>query len=480
MDFYVIYPLVHKNKTMIFKEDTICAVATAMIDAGIGIIRISGPRAIEFADKLYIDVKGNHSLNDFKTHTIHYGFICDEEGKKVDEVMVSIMKAPKSYTREDVVEINSHGGRLVMETILNLLVNIGCRIAEPGEFTKRAFLNGRIDLTRAEAVMDLIHAQNEFSMKNSEIQLSGELFNKIDSIRKEIIYELAFIESAIDDPENYDLDGYDERLSEKNNDWLSKIEKLISNSNEGIIRKDGINTVIIGKPNAGKSSLLNKLAGEERAIVTDIEGTTRDIIEENIRLGDIILHVIDTAGIRDTDDVIEQIGVERAVKSAETADLILYIVDSTDDHLSEDERIKDIVNKKHVIVLLNKNDISDSISISEEDIHNMYGSNISVIKTSMIDETGIDELKKIISDMFFDGAINPKEEVYVTNLRQREALIQSKLSLEKVRSSIEACMSEDFYSIDLMNAYSYLGEIIGQEVDEDLVEEIFSKFCMGK
>ena len=465
---------------MIFKEDTICAIATSMMDAGIGIIRVSGENAIDYVDKLYTNPKGNHCLKSYETHTINYGFIVDEDENKIDEVMISIMKAPKSYTREDVVEINSHGGRLIMETIINLLIKGGCRIAEPGEFTKRAFLNGRIDLTKAEAVMDLIHAKNEFSMKNSELQLSGELYKKIDSIRKEVLYEMAFIESAIDDPENYDLDGYSERLSEKNSSWLLQIEKLIKNSDEGMIRKDGIKTVIIGKPNAGKSSLLNKLAGEERAIVTDIEGTTRDIIEESINLGNIILHVIDTAGIRDTEGKIEQIGVEKAVKSADTADLILYIIDSTDDELSSDERIKNIIASNNVIVLLNKNDISDSINITAEDIHNMYGNNIQVIKTSMIDDDGIEELKKVISDMFLNGAIVPKEEIYVTNLRQKEALVHVEESLKKVSLSIEDGMSEDFYSIDLMNAYSYLGEIIGQEVDEDLVEEIFSKFCMGK
>ena len=465
---------------MIFKDDTICAIATSMMDAGIGIIRVSGENAIDYVDKLYVNPSGKHTLKKYETHTINYGFIVDEKENKIDEVMVSIMKGPKSYTREDVVEINSHGGRLIMENIINLLINTGCRIAEPGEFTKRAFLNGRIDLTKAEAIMDLIHAKNEFSMKNSELQLSGELFNKIDSIRKEVLYEMAFIESAIDDPENYDLDGYPERLNEKNNSWLSKIQKLIKNSDEGMIRKDGIKTVIIGKPNAGKSSLLNKLAGEERAIVTDIEGTTRDIIEESINLGNIILHVIDTAGIRDTEDKIEQIGVEKAVKSADTADLILYIIDSTDDEISNDDRIKNIIDNNHVIVLLNKNDKSDSINITAEDIHKIYGDDIQVVKTSMVDEDGIEELKKIISDMFLHGDILPKEEMYVTNLRQKEALIHVEESLKKVQISIEEEMSEDFFSIDLMNAYTYLGEIIGQEVDEDLVEEIFSKFCMGK
>ena len=465
---------------MFFKEDTICAIATAMIDAGIGIIRVSGDKAIEIANKLYTNAKGNHCLKEYQSHTINYGFIVDDEDNRIDEVMISVMKAPRSYTMEDVVEINSHGGRLIMESILNLLIKNGCRMAEPGEFTKRAFLNGRIDLTRAEAVMDLIHAQNEFSMKNSEMQLGGILFKKIEALRKEIIYEMAFIESAIDDPENYDLTGYDERLSEKNNDWIKRLELLINTSNEGIIRKDGIKTVIIGKPNAGKSSLLNKLAGEEKAIVTDIEGTTRDIIEETIRLDDIILRVLDTAGIRDTDDKVEKIGVERALKSAENADLILYIIDSTDKSFSDDDRITDLIKKNHVIVLLNKNDISDSISILEKDIHNIYGLDIPVIKTSMVSDTGINELKKIITDMFFNGNIAPKEEVYITNIRQKEALINSLESLKKVKGSIEACMSEDFYSIDLMNAYAFLGEIIGQEVDEDLVEEIFTKFCMGK
>jgi tRNA modification GTPase len=465
---------------MFYKEDTICAIATAMIDAGIGIIRVSGENSIDIVSKLYIDAKGNFSLKDYQSHTINYGFIVDGNKTKVDEVMVSIMKAPRTYTREDVVEINTHGGRVVMETIINLLISNGCRLAEPGEFTKRAFLNGRIDLTRAEAVMDLISAQNSFAVKNSELQLDGALFNKIDSLRKEILYEMAFIESAIDDPENYDLTGYDERLSKKNSEWLTKLDSLINSSDEGVIRKDGIKTVIIGKPNAGKSSLLNKLAGEEKAIVTEIEGTTRDVIEETIRLGDFVLRVMDTAGIRDTEDKVEKIGVERAVKYAKDADLILYIIDSTDKTVSEDERIKDIINKKHVIVLLNKNDISDSISILENDIHNIYGSSIPVIKTSMVDETGIEELKKIITDMFFNGSITPKEEIYITNLRHKEALINAFDSLKKVESSIMDCMSEDFYSIDLMNAYSFLGEIIGQEVDEDLVEEIFSKFCMGK
>ncbi|WP_022761800.1 tRNA uridine-5-carboxymethylaminomethyl(34) synthesis GTPase MnmE [Butyrivibrio sp. AD3002] len=465
---------------MFFKEDTICAIATAMIDAGIGIIRISGEKALSIASKLYVDAKGNHSLLNKDSHTISYGFIVDENENKVDEVMVSLMKAPKSYTKEDVVEINSHGGRLIMESILNLLIKNGCRLAEPGEFTKRAFLNGRIDLTRAEAVMDLIHAQNEFSMKNSERQLGGILFNKIEEIRKEILYEMAYIESAIDDPENYDLTGYDERLKEKNEDWISRLNYLIGTSEEGIIRKEGIKTVIIGKPNAGKSSLLNKLAGEEKAIVTDIEGTTRDIIEETIRLDDIILRVLDTAGIRDTDDKVEKIGVERAVQSAQSADLILYIIDSTDDEISNDERISEIISNNHAIVLLNKNDISDRISILENDIHKIYGNDIPVIKTSMVDDTGIEDLKKIITDMFFNGNIAPKEEIYITNIRQKEALLNTCDSLKKVQSSIEAAMSEDFYSIDLMNAYSFLGEIIGQEVDDDLVEEIFSKFCMGK
>ncbi len=465
---------------MFYKEDTICAIATAMIDAGIGIIRVSGEKSIDIVSKLYIDAKGDFSLNNYQSHTINYGFIVDENKNKIDEVMVSVMKAPRTYTREDVVEINTHGGRIIMETIINLLISNGCRLAEPGEFTKRAFLNGRIDLTRAEAVMDLISAQNAFAMKNSELQLDGALFKRIDSLRKEILYEMAFIESAIDDPENYDLTGYDERLSEKNHDWISKLDSLINSSEEGIIRKDGIKTVIIGKPNAGKSSLLNKLAGEEKAIVTEIEGTTRDIIEETIRLGDFVLRVMDTAGIRDTEDKVEKIGVERAVKYAQNADLILYIIDSTDKTVSEDKRIKDIINKKHVIVLLNKNDMSDSISILEKDIHNIYGFEIPVIKTSMVEETGIEELKRIITDMFFNGSITPKEEVYVTNLRQKEALINAYDSLKKVEASINAMMSEDFYSIDLMNAYAFLGEIIGQEVDEDLVEEIFSKFCMGK
>jgi len=464
-----------------FESDTICAIATAMSDAGIGIIRVSGPDAISICDKVYINAAHKHTLRDHKSHTIKFGYLCDLQENILDEIMISVMKAPHTYTKEDVVEVNTHGGKFIMNKALELLLSAGCRIAEPGEFTKRAFLNGRIDLTKAEAVMDIISAQNEFALKSSEKQLSGFLFDEIADLRKKLIYEMAFIESALDDPENYDLDGYGERLTKVIDSVSTKLNSLISSADEGIIRKDGISTVIIGKPNSGKSSLLNNLAGQERAIVTDIAGTTRDIIEETIKIDDIVLHVIDTAGIRNTDDVIEKIGVDKAKTYAKDAELIIYIIDSTSDLNEDDFEILDLIKDKKTIVLLNKSDL-DSDIINEEILYNKYNldKNIPIIRTSMLNNDGIDNLKKSISDLFFNGDIAPKEELYITNLRHKDALINSLESLKLVQDSIDNGMSEDFYAVDLMNAYTFLGNIIGAEVGEDLVEEIFSKFCMGK
>jgi tRNA modification GTPase len=467
----------------IFSGDTICAIATAMSDAGIGIIRISGPEALSICDKIYVSSKKEHNLFSHKPNTITYGFIVDGESI-VDEVMISYMKAPHSYTREDVIEINSHGGMLVMNQILNLLLDKGCRIAEPGEFTKRAFLNGRIDLTKAEAIMDIISAQNNFALESSRSQLQGKISEKVRSFRESILYQMAYIESALDDPENYDLDGYSEELREKVVSISDSIGDLIDTADEGKIRKDGIKTVIVGRPNAGKSSLLNALTGDERAIVTDIAGTTRDIIEETVRLGDIVLHVIDTAGIRNTDDIIEKIGVDRAKEKVGEADLVLYILDSTSEICEEDKEIISLCKGRKTIVLLNKNDLSDNIKITDDIVRMLFSETsdeyLPIIKTSMLKGNGLEELKQAVTDLFLHGDIVPKQEIYITNIRHKNLLKQAKDYLSNVINSIDNEMSEDFYTVDLTGAYAALGEIIGEEVGDDLANEIFSKFCMGK
>lgn len=471
-----------------FKNDTICAIATAMSDAGIGIIRVSGSKALEICDKIYCSAKMEHNLKDHKPNTIVYGYIYDDskdsENKIVDEVMISYMKAPHSYTREDVIEINSHGGMLVMNQILLLLLEKGCRLAEPGEFTKRAFLNGRIDLTKAEAIMDVISAQNNFALESSRSQLQGKMYDKIKSYREKILYQMAFIESALDDPENYDLTGFPEKLRSTITPLIADIEKLLETADEGLIRKEGIKTVIVGKPNAGKSSLLNMLTGNERAIVTDIAGTTRDVIEETVRLGDIILHVIDTAGIRNTEDVIEKIGVDKAKSKVQEADLVLYIMDSTSEIDDEDKEIISLCKDKKTIVLLNKDDLIENIKVTDDKILDMFSEvanlNVPVIKTSMLNGNGLEELKESVTNLFLNGDIVPKQEIYITNLRHKDLLKQSLDSLKLVIDSIDKNLSEDFYTVDLTESYAKLGEIIGEEVGDDLVEEIFSKFCMGK
>ena len=467
-----------------FNDDTICAVATAMSDAGIGIIRVSGKEALTICDKIYVSPKKEHTLLTHKPNTIKYGYICNDQGDIVDEVMISFMKGPHSYTREDVIEINSHGGMLVMNEILSLLLSKGCRLAEPGEFTKRAFLSGRIDLTKAEAVMDIIGAQNKFALDSSRAQLQGSIYKEVKALREDILYQMAYIESAIDDPESYDLTGYSDKLKEKVTAMSEKIRKLLKTADEGKIRKDGIKTVIIGKPNAGKSSLLNALSGNERAIVTDIAGTTRDVIEETVRLDDIILNLIDTAGIRDTEDLIEKIGVDKAKEKVEEADLCLYIIDSTSEIDDEDKQISSLCADKKTIVILNKNDLTGDIKISKDILPMQFSGSESldfpVITTSLLNGEGIEELKRAITELFLGGEIAPKQEIYITNLRHKELLSKTVESLALVIDSIEKDLSEDFYTVDLTNAYVYLGEIIGEEIGDDLAEEIFSKFCMGK
>lgn len=459
------------------QTDTIAAIATALSDSGIGIIRISGEDAIEIGNRVYKSKNGCHSLKDYGSHTIHYGFIADGEDT-LDEVMVAVMKAPRTYTREDTVEINCHGGVMIMQKILETVLKNGARLAEPGEFTKRAFLNGRIDLTRAEAVMDLIHSRNEYAMKASMNQLSGSLSSCIEKMREEILYEIAFIESALDDPEHISTEGYPERLLPKTENLIEKCENLIKTADDGKLLKEGIKTVILGKPNAGKSSLLNILVGEEKAIVTDVAGTTRDVLEENIRLQGISLRIIDTAGIRSTSDTVEQIGVERAKKSAAEADLILYVVDSSVPLDESDDEIMELIQNKKCILLLNKTDLSSVVN--ENDLKERAGEGITIIRTSTRENTGIQEFEQVLKRMFFSGELKFNEEVIITSMRHKEALQETRESLIQVKKSLEDGMPEDFYSIDLMSAYSSLGRILGKEVEDDLVNEIFSKFCMGK
>ena len=456
------------------QNDTIAAIATGMTNSGIGIIRMSGNQAIEIADQVFRS-KSGQKVSEMQSHTIHYGFIFDQD-EMIDEIMLLIMKAPQSFTTEDTIEIDCHGGVYVMKRILETVIKNGARPAEPGEFTKRAFLNGRIDLTKAEAIMDLIHSQNEYAHHNSISQIRGSLYERIVKVREKLLYEIAMIESALDDPEHISLDGYSERLSSIINGLVKELNQLILTFDNGRILQEGIRTVIVGKPNVGKSSLLNIMVGEERAIVTDIAGTTRDVIEETINLEGINLRILDTAGIRDTNDVVEKIGVERAKKYADEADLIIYIVDASNELDENDHEIMKMIQEKNAVVLLNKTDLNQVIF--EQEIEKESGKK--VISVSAKTRKGIEEFESYVKEMFMNQSLSFNDEVFLTNIRQKNALEEAVQSLELVQKSIEEQMPEDFYSIDLMNAYTCVSSVIGESVDEDLVNEIFSKFCMGK
>jgi len=464
-----------ERKAEMINHDTIAAVATGTTNAGISIIRISGTDAISIADKVFVSKKHKKTLSQVKSHTLHYGTIMEED-TMIDEVLVSVMKAPNTYTAEDVVEINCHGGIIVTKKILELVLKKGARIAEPGEFTKRAFLNGRIDLSRAEAVIDLIHATNEQAVKNSVRQLNGNLCKKITEIRESVLRDTAFIEAALDDPEHISLDGFTESLEEHTKNNLKEINKLLKNAEDGKIIKEGIRTVILGKPNAGKSTLMNVLVGEERAIVTDIPGTTRDTLEEMIQIKGIVLRIVDTAGIRHTKDTVEKIGVERAKAEAEGADFVIYVADASRELDENDAVVISMIQEKKAVVLLNKSDLS--MKVTKEELETKTGKQVFLISAK--EETGMDAFAEAVEKMFYSGLIDKKEEVFITNLRHKQALYEAKESLEKVLESLMLGMPEDFYSIDLMNAYQMLGEIIGEAVDEDLVDKIFKEFCMGK
>ena len=454
--------------------ETIAAIATATAPAGIGIIRISGSDAIEIADRIYFG-KNEKRLSDQKGNTIHYGWI-KENNETIDEVLVSVFKDPHSYTGEDSVEINCHGGVIAVNKILEAVLRAGARLAEPGEFTKRAYLNGRLDISEAEAVMDIISAKSEYALQSSVSQLKGGLNKKISSVREKLIYELAFIESALDDPEHISIEGYSAKLYETVKEQIEVLKKLRDTSEKGKYIEEGIKTVILGKPNVGKSSLLNMLAGKQRAIVTEIPGTTRDIIEETVPVGKTVLRIIDTAGIHESDDKVEKIGIDLAWEKAEEADLILYVIDSSEILNDNDREILDKIKEKKGILILNK--IDKEQIITKEDVKEISG--FPIIEISAKEEIGEESLREIIQKMFFEGDISFNDQVFITNIRHKKLLDESIDSLILVKTSIEDEMPEDFYSIDLMGAIGALDNIIGGNLSEDLVNEIFSKFCMGK
>jgi tRNA modification GTPase len=458
------------------KMNTIAALATAMSNSGIGIVRISGEESFQIIDRIFkAKGSGDKKLSLEPSHTIHYGHIFDGD-EMVDEVLVMIMRGPKSFTAEDTIEIDCHGGVLVTKRILETVLKYGARPAEPGEFTKRAFLNGRVDLAQAEAVIDVINAKNQYALKSSVSQLEGSISRRIKDMREKILYHIAFIESALDDPEHISLDGYSDTLMETLLPLKRELEELISSSDNGRVLSEGIETVILGKPNAGKSSLLNVLLGEDRAIVTDIAGTTRDTLREQIRLDELSLNIIDTAGIRDTEDVVEKIGVEKARSAAEGADLIIYVVDGSRSLDENDEEILSFIKDKKALTILNKTDLTPVVT--DEQLRIL--TNHPVISISTKERTGIRELEEEITSMFYEGKLDFNDQVYITNVRHKNALAEALKSLNMVEQSVQNEMPEDFYSIDLMDAYELLGTILGESVEDDLVNEIFKKFCTGK
>lgn len=458
-----------------YKEDTICAIATGMGNAGVGIIRISGNKAIEVAEKVFHPVRDNVKVLEMKSYTAAYGNICDGENI-IDEGIILLMRAPHTYTCEDVCELQCHGGMVVMRKVMEAVVKAGARTAEPGEFTKRAFLNGRIDLSQAESVMDLIYAKNEFAVKSSLMQLRGDLKKVVEDLRETILYNVAFIESALDDPEHYSLEGYPQKLRGIVDKLVTNVDKLLITFDNGKVLSEGIKTVIVGKPNAGKSSLLNMFLGEDRAIVTDIAGTTRDVLEEVVNINGIMLNIVDTAGIRETSDVVEKIGVDKALDYVDNSDLILYVVDSSVPLDDNDKQIISRISGKNVVIILNKSDLEAKV---DKVLINSYISG-DIVEISAATGEGKNELYKLLNNMFFEGRLSYNDQLYITNIRHKNELAAAKGSLTKVIESIDMGMEEDFFSIDLMDAYEHLGLINGETARDDLADKIFKEFCMGK
>lgn len=467
------------------EEKTIVGIASAA-GGGIGIIRVSGSESMKIVDSIFHPGKFNNEENEAlidksylqqqKSHTIHYGFIIDGNNEVVDEVMVSVMKAPATYTREDVVEINCHGGNYILQRVMQLLLEKGAFLAEPGEFTKRAFLNGRIDLSQAEAVMKMISSKNEFALQSAVKQLEGSVSKYIQQIREQILYEMGRIESALDDPEHYDLTGYSDELFDKTEQQIVSLQRLLDRFENGRMKSEGINTVIVGKPNAGKSSLMNILLDEDRAIVTDIAGTTRDALQESVRLGGLMLNLIDTAGIHNTEDTVEKIGVDRAKQYIEQADFILFVVDGSEEWSDEDEQILPLIAQKKGIILLNKADLKAKVS------EFFLKDKLSWDTIAFSNETkqGLQQLEQYITDKFERGDLQFNDQICLTSIRHKNAVMQAVNALHRVEQSIKDGMPEDFFTIDLMEAYQQLGLINGDTATEDLVNKIFEEFCMGK
>ena len=457
--------------------DTIAAISTAPGEGAIGIVRISGDLAISIASSIY--QCGTKKLEEQKTHTIHYGHIVDpKSGEIYDEVMVSVLRAPKTFTREDIVEINCHGGIVAINRVLQLVLRMGARLAEPGEFTKRAFLNGRIDLSQAEAVMDLIRAKTDKSMQLAMRQLDGQLSHLIQNLRQEILNTLAQVEVNIDYPEYDDVEEMTlQLLREKTQQVLQGIRALLNTASQGKILRDGLKTAIVGRPNVGKSSLLNVLLREEKAIVTDIAGTTRDTIEEYVNVRGVPLQLIDTAGIRETDDIVEKIGVERSRKALKEADFVLLLLNQSETLQEEDIRLLETTKGMKRIILFNKTDLPSKLS--KEDIA-PYAQEEEIVTTSMLNKEGIDQLEEKIAGYFFQGQMNERDATYLSNTRHIALLEKAEQALVEVQNGIEMEMPVDLIQIDFTRAWDLLGEITGDSVQDELLTQLFSQFCLGK
>ena len=459
------------------EKDTIAAIATGMGNSGIGIIRISGTDAIGVADRVF---RGKKKASAMETYTAAFGHVVDENENVIDETIMLVMKGPHTYTTEDTVELDCHGGSFVLKRVLERVLAAGARTARPGEFTERAYLGGRIDMTEAEAVMDVINAGSDMALKSSMGQLRGDLRDKINELRECIIYDTAYIESAIDDPENYSLDGFGDRLREHVDNCIKNVDNMMITCENGRLIKEGIRTAIVGRPNVGKSSILNMILGENRAIVTDIEGTTRDTLEETVNINGIVLRLIDTAGIRDTVDIVERMGVDKAKEMITDADLVLFIADGASAVTEDDISIINALSGKKIIALVNKQDLPTMIDMDELTAALGEVGCKDILRISAAESTGKDELYNMIRDMFFSGDIGYNDQIIITNERHKEALALARESLSRVIESIDSGMGEDFYTIDMMGAYEALGKIIGETLEDDLADKIFREFCMGK
>ncbi|HGZ5818871.1 TPA: tRNA uridine-5-carboxymethylaminomethyl(34) synthesis GTPase MnmE [Staphylococcus aureus] len=456
--------------------DTITSISTPMGEGAIGIVRLSGPQAVEIADKLY---KGKHLLNDVPSHTINYGHIIDPESKEViEEVMVSVLRAPKTFTREDIIEINCHGGILTINRVLELTMTYGARMAEPGEFTKRAFLNGRIDLSQAEAVMDFIRSKTDRASKVAMNQIEGRLSDLIKKQRQSILEILAQVEVNIDYPEYDDVeDATTEFLLEQSKEIKQEINRLLDTGAQGKIMREGLSTVIVGKPNVGKSSMLNNLIQDNKAIVTEVAGTTRDVLEEYVNVRGVPLRLVDTAGIRETEDIVEKIGVERSRKALSQADLILFVINNNEALTQEDYTLYEVVKNEDVIVIVNKMDLEQNIDINE--VKDMIG-DTPLIQTSMLKQEGIDELEIQIRDLFFGGEVQNQDMTYVSNSRHISLLKQARQTIQDAIDAAESGVPMDMVQIDLTRTWEILGEIIGETASDELIDQLFSQFCLGK